>query len=65
MKMKAKTYGIKILVASNLQLNIFSCKLLVIKKNYPIYFGFHSHDKHVIVGCCTLQLSKLCVFLSH
>ncbi len=47
--MKAKTYGIKILVASQLNLNIFSYKLLAIKKIYPICFGFHCHlEKYII-----------------
>jgi hypothetical protein len=43
MKMKAKTYGIKNLAASYLQLNIFSCKQHAIKKLYPKRFGFHFH----------------------
>ncbi len=43
MRMKAKTYGIKNLIASCLRLNTFSCKLLAIKKNYPTCLGFHSH----------------------
>ncbi len=39
----------KNLVASHLRLNIFSCKLLAIKKLYPICFGFHSHlEKYII-----------------
>jgi hypothetical protein len=32
MGMKAKTYGINFLVASRLQLNIFSCKWFTTKK---------------------------------
>ncbi len=49
MRMKAKTYGIKILVASDLQLNIFRCKLFATKNIYPICFGFHSHlEKYII-----------------
>jgi hypothetical protein len=34
MRMKAKTYGIKFLVASRLQQKVFSCKLLAIKNIY-------------------------------
>ncbi len=49
MIMKAKTYVIKKLAASRLRLNIFSCKLLAIKKNYPICFSFHFHlEKYII-----------------
>jgi hypothetical protein len=40
MEMKAKTYGINFVVASNLQLNIFSHELLTIKKFVP-YFYLH------------------------
>ncbi len=49
MRLKAKTYGIRILIASYMQLNIFSCKLLAIKKVYPICLGFQSHlEKYII-----------------
>ncbi len=49
MIMKAKTYVIKNLATSRLRSNIFSCKLLATKKNYPICFSFHSHlEKYII-----------------
>ncbi len=35
MRMKAKTYGIKLLVTSHLQLNIFSCKWFATKFFIP------------------------------
>ncbi len=38
--MKTKTYGISFLVASHLQLNIFSCKWLVTKKLIPFVLAF-------------------------
>jgi hypothetical protein len=37
MIMKAKTYGINFLVASDMQLNIFSCKLFATKKIIPYF----------------------------
>jgi len=40
MRMKAKTYGIKFLVISHLQLNIFSHKPLTTKKVYPYVLAF-------------------------
>ncbi len=51
MKMKAKTYGIIFLVVSRLQLNIFSYKLLAIKKFIPYVLAF-------ILILKTIQLSK-------
>jgi hypothetical protein len=40
MGMKAKTYGISFLVASHLQLNMFCCKQLTIKKFIPYVLAF-------------------------
>ncbi len=49
MRMKAKTYGIKSLIASCMRLDTFSCKLVAIKNVYPICLGFHSHlEKYII-----------------
>jgi hypothetical protein len=42
-RLKAKTYGVNFLVASLLQLKMFSHKRLAIKKFIPYVFNFHSH----------------------